>query len=67
MEGCIECDKENKQINTVYDTIGVTYYKLKDYSILCYRHWYQKNKPGIIKKGDYEEMFLRSKSTKKII
>ena len=66
MEGCIICNKENRQINTVYDSIGKTYYKLEDYSVVCYRHWYQKDRPKVIEKGDYEEMFSKSRLSRKI-
>jgi len=61
MEGCNEC----KEITTVYDTLCKTYYKLEDGSILCYRHWYQKDRPKFIIKGDYDNIFCKNTNMRK--
>ena len=63
MEGCKKC----KEPSNLFDTIGKTYYRLKeDDSILCYRHWYQTGRPEFKQKGEYNELFSKSTYIKKI-
>jgi hypothetical protein len=58
MDGCKKC----KEYNSLYETIGKTYYKMKDDSILCYRHWHQANKPEFIEFGEYMSIYSKIKT-----
>ena len=53
MDNCKEC----LQLETMFDTIGKTYYRLDEEKVLCYRHWHQANQPKFVDKGDYHEIF----------
>ena len=53
MDNCKEC----LQIQTMFDTIGKTYYRIDEEKVLCYRHWHQANRPKFVHKGDYREIF----------
>jgi hypothetical protein len=55
MEGCKEC----KEYSSLYDTVGKTYYKLEDHSILCYRHWHQAGKPEFKEFGEYINLYSK--------
>lgn len=53
---CIRCNEEQKYIKNNFDTVSKTYYKLKNNTILCYRHWYQNGKPKPEIFGSYEKI-----------
>lgn len=57
MENCINC----KPSNSRYATVGKTYYVLRDHTLLCYRHWYQANKPDYIISGEHSTLPNRLK------
>ena len=60
MEHCKNCP----EITDVFYTIGKTYYRLEDKSVLCYRHWHQANKPKYTFKGEYYDVFSKSEMAK---
>jgi hypothetical protein len=53
MINCIKCTEEKKYILNNFDTIGKTFYKIDNDTIMCYRHWHQENQPDYHIKGDY--------------
>lgn len=56
MENCKKCTK----LETIFNTIGKTYYKLKDEdTILCYRHWHQSRRLEFEEKGEYSQIFSK--------
>jgi hypothetical protein len=60
MDNCTQCSN----ITTLFDTIGKTYYRLDEETVLCYRHWHQLNRPKAYDKGEHYQIFSKQSIAK---
>jgi len=59
---CKECIKEGREVNSVFDTVGKTYYKVENYDtkeddVYCFRHFHQSKLKNYKQRGDYTSIF----------
>jgi hypothetical protein len=53
MKNCLKCIEENRPLESEFQVIGRTFYKISKDVILCHRHWHQLKQPDYKLKGYY--------------
>lgn len=55
------------QVDDKFYSIGKTYYRIDEETVLCYRHWHQQNRPKFVDKGDCDDILTKASIQKGVI